>query len=90
MALIVKIMSADPIADDDTRKGFKLITGVLSTEFGRSEDGSPVAYLWCGEPMPECFYPAGNTYVMNEAGRTIASFGCEPPPGSPVAPFTRA
>jgi hypothetical protein len=37
-----------------------------------------------GDNVPEKFYPSGNVYVMNEAGRTIASFGYEPPPGLPV------
>lgn len=85
MSLIVKTMSREDCADDDTRKAFSLNTGVLKVEFGREVDNRPIAYMWYdGDMQPEKFYPAGNVYVMNEAGRTIASFGYEPPPGSPV------
>jgi hypothetical protein len=35
MSLIVKTMSREDCADDDTRKAFSLNTGVLRVEFGR-------------------------------------------------------
>lgn len=35
--------------------------------------GNPAIEIYVGDKV-ETYYPAGNTYVMNESGKTIASF----------------
>jgi hypothetical protein len=79
MTLIVKMMSGEDCPDDDTRKSYKLKSGVLDVEFARDGDDA-IAWLWFlggnGLPVgPEKFLLTGNCYVMNEAGKTISSFG---------------
>lgn len=83
MTVVVKLMSGEDMPDDDTRKSFKLKTGVLDVEFAR-DDGHPYVWLWyrgadglAGPPTQLLL--TGNVYVMNEAGKTVASFGVHPP-----------
>jgi len=86
MSLIVKLMAADNLPDCDTRKGHKLFTGVSAVDFSRDERGQAFAHLFfVGEVDPETFVLNGNAYVMNEAGKTVSSFGSSPPPGTHVA-----
>lgn len=89
--LIVKMMSGENAPDDDTRKAFRLITGVVDVRFDRQADDPnadtspvPVMYVWYGDRQerPDAFCVAGNVYIMNESGRTVASFG--PMPLNPV------
>jgi hypothetical protein len=89
MSLIVKIMSAEDTADSDTRKGFLLHSGVRFACFeriGTGENDDPRTFTrpWLTlhflEPTAESlsFEPQGNVYVMNEAGKTVASYGVAP------------
>lgn len=88
MTLIVKIMSGENLPDDDTRKSYTLHTGVASVEFHR-RPGAPVAAMCFGDAIVPLEFPLeGNVYVMNEAGRTVSSFGVSPPPA--VAELHRA
>lgn len=89
MALVVKIMSNEDTADSDTRKGFLLHSQVRFANFERIGDGStedprtftrPWLTLHFLDPEAESlsFEPQGNVYVMNESGKTIASYGVAP------------
>jgi hypothetical protein len=79
MSLIVKIMSAEDLADDNTQKSFQLLTGVKFVEFHR-RPGAPVASIvFSDEPEASEFCLKGNVYVMNESGKTIGSFGVAVP-----------
>lgn len=91
MSLIVKIMGAENAPDDDPRKTFQLHTGVIATAFLRRSENEPDAppASVCltfeprspvNEPWTGTFPVHGNVYVMNEAGKTIASFGAAPIP----------
>lgn len=84
MSLIVKIMSGEDIADDDSRKQHRLFYGVTSIHFERLADGvTPYLSLGFGPPSDAgfdglAFEPNGNVYVMNEAGRTVDIIGVSP------------
>lgn len=80
MALIVKIMSDEDLADDDFRKSFELFTDVKNVEFHR-RPGAPVAALTfnAGSALDGEYPLVGNVYVMNESGKTVAHFGVAPP-----------
>lgn len=90
MSLIVKIMGAENAPDDDPRKTFQLHTGVIATAFLRHSENEPDAPASVvltfeprapvNEPTTGTFPVHGNVYVMNEAGKTIASFGAAPIP----------
>lgn len=83
--LIVKIMGGDNTADTDTRAQHRLIAGVIDTEFVRREDDRPLLRIWLhpdlvveGETGRVEVPLDGNVYVMNEAGKTVSSFGVAP------------
>lgn len=79
MSLIVKIMSAEDLADDNTQKSYCLHTGVASVAFHR-RSGKPVAEIqFVEQDVPYQYTLEGNVYVMNENGKTISSFGVADP-----------
>lgn len=80
MSLIVKIMSDENLADDDSRKSFELFTDVKNVEFHR-RPGAPIAAMIfsAGSVLGGEYPMLGNAYVMNENGKTVASFGVAPP-----------
>lgn len=92
MSLIVKIMSDEDTADTDTRKSFAIHAGVASAIFERlpaykaDGDGQPetperpwLTLIFTDKAMEsEAFQPRGNVYVMNEQGKTVASYGIAP------------
>jgi hypothetical protein len=74
--MIVKLMSGETAPDEDSRKLFHLIADVTYVAFSR-RDGVPFISIG-GEREDrelESFKLEGNVYVMNDAGKTIASFG---------------
>lgn len=78
MAVIVKIMSGEDLADEDTQKSFRLFMDVTFVEFHRRA-GGPVAFIYAKGEAEGAEYPLeGNVYVMNENGKTVSSFGCAP------------
>lgn len=92
MSLIVKIMSAENLADDDTRKSYQLLTEVAYVSFCRNP-GAPIACVsFSGDGAEDGrlveYALEGNVYVMNENGKTISSFGCAPPDESELTPPT--
>lgn len=92
--LIVKIMSPEGTNDTDPRKGFALHAGVIEAHFERRGDGTnpdprthtqPWLTLRFSRKTDDrevddaiSFEPLGNVYVMNEGGKTIASYGVAP------------
>lgn len=77
--LIVKMMSDEDTPDTDARKSYRLFTGVVDVKFERGSQGEPYMNLmFNGEDDQETYDVIGNVYVMNEAGKTVASFGNAP------------
>ena len=78
--MLLKIMSNENLPDDDNRKAFRLYSGVSQVEFQKvghpTSTDEPAAYahvLWeNGES--ESLRLGANAYVMNDAGKTVASF----------------
>jgi len=74
----IKIMSGQNLPDSDVGKGFKIITVAegQTFEFGnRPDTGEPVVVVYGRGDCNDREYPlTGNAYVMNENGKTIASF----------------
>ena len=77
--LIVKMMSSEDTPDTDTRKSYRLFTGVVDVDFSRGEGGEAyMDLMFSGEDDKETYEVIGNVFVMNEAGKTVASFGSAP------------
>lgn len=92
--LIVKIMSDEDTHDTDPRKSFMLHAGVIEAHFERRGDGTTTDRQQHAQPWLTLrfsrktddreiddaisFEPSGNVYVMNEAGKTVASYGVAP------------
>lgn len=81
MPLIAKIMSGENVPDDDPRKSHRLFEGLREVHFERKVDGTPWVTLrrsgfhLDGEDDATSFEPKGNVYVMNEAGKTVSTYG---------------
>lgn len=78
MSLIVKIMSGEDLADSDTRKAHTLLVDVKSVDFVR-RGGALAVVTFNDLDEPVEYALDGNVYVMNEAGKTVSSFGCASP-----------
>ena len=99
MTVIVKMMSDEDAPDSDTRKLHILFTDVYGVHFKRDAKGSPSMELtFCkgyhtdereNTLYTEEFTVTGNVYVMNEAGKTVSSFGCSPIPSVVDRPYAR-
>jgi len=92
--LIVKIMSGEDTHDTDPRKSFMLHAGVVEAHFERRGDGTNADPRTHTQPWLTLRFsrqfgdrvvddaislePSGNVYVMNEAGKTVASYGVAP------------
>lgn len=75
--MIVKCMSNDNAPDDDSRKTYSLYSDVKHVEFVR-KDGEPdcaIAVVDFNDGESRELYCYGNVYVMNDAGKTVSSFG---------------
>lgn len=75
----IKIMSGENLADSDVGKGFKmiLVDAGDTFEFGHNTQGEPIVTVSInkGDNCSHIEYPVtGNTYVMSETGKTVASF----------------
>lgn len=80
--MFLKIMSGEDVPDSDTRKSFQLFDHVESADFVR-EDGKPQVHVVFDDAPDETFDLLGNCYLMNDGGKTVASFG-------PATPERRA
>ena len=83
--MYVKIMSDENIPDNDSRKAFRLLSGVVTVKFNRSPEApepssEPIAYVTFDDGETESYLLAGNVYVMNDGGKTIEKFGIQPIP----------
>ena len=76
--MIVKCMGSENAPDDDSRKQYRIISGVKIIEFVRKYDDDKDAAVACLTMDDGTFheeYCYGNVYVMNDAGKTVSSFG---------------
>lgn len=86
MPVTVKVMSDEPHPDDDSRRTHTLFTDIREVHFERKPDGTPWLTLRRSgfdidrEDDATSFEPKGNVYVMNDAGRTVSTFGVCPIP----------
>ena len=82
--MLVKIMGAEDAPDDDSRKTFRILADVIDVDFVRSPEHPHLAQVRVlfGRPGTpgETFEAPGNVYVMNDNGKTVASFGSAPIP----------
>jgi hypothetical protein len=83
--MLLKIMSAENIPDDDSRKLFMLHSNVASVEFGRWENKPTACVHYLDGTTNETVPLAGNAYLMNDAGKTVASFGAGEHPNSGIS-----
>lgn len=74
--LALKMMGAEDKSDSDCSKSFRIITVEKSelVAFCRDENGLPLVKVSDLDGFVTTWYPEGNTYVMNETGKTIATF----------------
>lgn len=73
--MYLKIMGPENAPDADTRKTFRLIE-CREAQFYRDDDGNAFAYMNPGSWDDGYELPiVGNAYLMNESGKTVASFG---------------
>jgi len=88
--MLVKFMSDENAADEDSRKTFRLLSGVKVCEFVRSVETGAVACLTMDDGSYHEEHLRGNAYVMNESGKTVSSFGAaDLPPNHAVMPSLR-
>lgn len=74
--MILKLMGPEHAPDSDTRKTYRLLSGVIAVDFGRHEHCSAAyADVTFNDSETERFTLDGNVYVMNDTGKTISSFG---------------
>ena len=81
--MFVKIMGRENLPDGDPCKTFQLVqagnTGQARMIRRPEEDGGP--YVQIDDPSPGvepyCIPVTGNVYVLNDDGRTIASFAAD-------------
>lgn len=90
--MFLKMMGAGPAPDNDSRQVFTLLDEVTVAQFGRLlndkeaekpehrlvADHGPYVDVTFRDGSTERYYPEGNCYLMNDTGKTIASFGVHP------------
>jgi len=77
MSLIVKIMSAENLPDEDSRKSYNLLTGVTFVEFHRKGGNAYIGVTTETVPEVQSYCVDANVYVMNENGKTISAYCAE-------------
>lgn len=84
--MIVKFMSCEDVGDDDSRKLFRLVSGVKSIRFARriSPTEGAIASLILEDGLCYDEEVFGSVYVMNDTGKTVSSFCPNTPPCNPV------
>ena len=75
--MFLKITSSEDAPDSDSRKTFQLFDHVESVLFERNGAG-PAAVVTFDNGEQERFDLPGNAYLMNDHGKTVASFGSAP------------
>jgi hypothetical protein len=77
--MYLKLMGPENAPDEDSRKIFTAHGDVKSVRFARKKDAATVLVHFDNYDCEE-FILEGNAYLMNDAGKTIASFGVSPIP----------
>lgn len=74
--MILKLMSDEEIVDSDSRKCFRLFDKVDRVAFVRGGGGNAYANIEFedGESLHTVLV-TGGVYLMNDSGKTVASFG---------------
>lgn len=72
--MFLKVMSEQDLADTDSRKPFQLFGDIKHCVFMRDEEG-PRAIATFSDGLPVGVNIPGNAYLMNNHGKTVASFG---------------
>jgi hypothetical protein len=71
----VKIMGPEGLPDEDPRKTFSVYSGICRATFRRDADGKASVEVYCSSDLEANVLDLSTTaYVMNEQGRTIATF----------------
>lgn len=73
--MYMKLMGPEDCPDSDTRKTFRLIQQVLDVSFERHDDGKCYASYRIEDGDHFTVPATGNVYVLNDQGKTVASFG---------------
>lgn len=87
--MILKLMSSENMSDDNTGKGCRIVDDVCEVLYSKREvkEETEVTYetildVTYRSPnrgtLTETFYMQGNAYLMNDSGKTIQSYACNP------------
>lgn len=71
--LVVKMMSGENLADDNTSKGFTLVEAHGEVTCSRDANGKPILSIPLENGQTGLYHPEGNTYVIKN-NKTVASF----------------
>lgn len=74
----LKIMNDSDLLDHDPSKGFVVVAvdADEDVKFYRLDDGSPVIRVnsYKTDSESRFYHPSGNTYILNDHGKTIGKF----------------
>ena len=73
--MYLKMMDGYDQSDSDPRKTFTIFDDVTSVNFNII-DGKPTVYVCFRTGGDERYDVHGNVYVMNDTGKTIATYSC--------------
>lgn len=71
--IVVKMMSGEDLADENTSKGFELVEAFGEVKCHRKEDGAPLISIPLENGMTGLYHPEGNTYILHK-GKTVSAF----------------
>jgi hypothetical protein len=72
--MYLKMMSREDLPDSDSRKAFRLIQQVIDVQFERRADACYVDFT-AEDGAHVTTAAEGNVYVLNDQGKTVASYG---------------
>lgn len=76
--MYLKFMGPEDLRDSDNRKTHRMLSGVTACSFERPDDRA-LARVTFDDETTEVFELMGNAYLLNDAGRTIDTFGSSDP-----------
>lgn len=79
--MYLKLMGPEDLADSDSRKTFRMASGVADVSFVRNAQSCEAIVLY-EDGQREAFPLEGNVYVLNDSGKTVSSFGVASAPGA--------
>lgn len=81
--MYLKVMSGEDLSDSDSRKQFRVFAGIKWCRFDRDHPSKmPHAMVEYDDGRNAEVDLDGNAYLLNETGKTIASFGVSTPPAT--------